>query len=173
MLPKPCSSWSKGISDTWYAQSSLCYPKHSCFRPLFSFQPVCNEDGDILGLFDITKVFHEAVDKVERSSTAPEKLYNALAGVQSELVNPLANPDPEPPYTGTRLVFRIHPSSHGTTLNCTSRIRWRLSSNDKTSSRGRKSVEGGTATPLVHPRPPPADHTLVRNLHLHLTRCQT
>lgn len=34
---------------------------------------------------DITKVFHEALDKVERSSSASEKLYSALAGVQSEL----------------------------------------------------------------------------------------
>jgi CBS domain-containing protein len=36
-------------------------------------------------LLDITKVFHEALNKVERSSSASEKLYNALAGVQSEL----------------------------------------------------------------------------------------
>lgn len=42
---------------------------------------------------DITKVFHEALDKVERSSSASEKLYSALAGVQSELGNGLgANP---------------------------------------------------------------------------------
>jgi signal-transduction protein with cAMP-binding, CBS, and nucleotidyltransferase domain len=34
---------------------------------------------------DITKVFHEALGKVERSSSASEKLYSALAGVQSEL----------------------------------------------------------------------------------------
>jgi CBS domain-containing protein len=34
---------------------------------------------------DITKVFHEALDKVERSSSASEKLYSALAGVQTEL----------------------------------------------------------------------------------------
>ena len=38
-----------------------------------------------MGLLDITKVFHEALEKVERSSTASEKLYSALAGVQSEL----------------------------------------------------------------------------------------
>jgi CBS domain-containing protein len=38
-----------------------------------------------VGLLDITKVFHEALDKVERSSSASEKLYSALAGVQSEL----------------------------------------------------------------------------------------
>lgn len=48
-------------------------------------QPVCNEDGNVVGLLDITKVFHEALDKVERSSSASEKLYSALAGVQSEL----------------------------------------------------------------------------------------
>ena len=48
-------------------------------------QPVCNEEGNVVGLLDITKVFHEALDKVERSSSASEKLYTALAGVQSEL----------------------------------------------------------------------------------------
>ena len=48
-------------------------------------QPVCNEDGNVVGLLDITKVFHEALDKVERGSSASEKLYSALAGVQSEL----------------------------------------------------------------------------------------
>jgi CBS domain-containing protein len=48
-------------------------------------KPVCNEEGNVVGLLDITKVFHEALDKVERSSSASEKLYSALAGVQSEL----------------------------------------------------------------------------------------
>ena len=38
-----------------------------------------------MGLLDITKVFHEALDKVERGSSASQKLYNALEGVQSEL----------------------------------------------------------------------------------------
>ncbi|KIM66965.1 hypothetical protein SCLCIDRAFT_1210423 [Scleroderma citrinum Foug A] len=51
----------------------------------FRHLPVCNEEGNVVGLLDITKVFHEALDKVERSSSASEKLYNALAGVQSEL----------------------------------------------------------------------------------------
>lgn len=42
---------------------------------------------------DITKVFHEALAKVERSSSASQKLYNALEGVQSELGGGLgANP---------------------------------------------------------------------------------
>lgn len=53
-------------------------------------QPVCNEEGNVVGLLDITKVFHEALDKVERSSSASEKLYSALAGVQSELGGGLA-----------------------------------------------------------------------------------
>jgi signal-transduction protein with cAMP-binding, CBS, and nucleotidyltransferase domain len=44
-------------------------------------------------LLDITKVFHEALAKVERSSSASEKLYNALAGVQTELgVGMASNP---------------------------------------------------------------------------------
>ena len=46
---------------------------------------MCNEEGNVVGLLDITRVFHEALDKVERSSSASEKLYSALAGVQSEL----------------------------------------------------------------------------------------
>jgi CBS domain-containing protein len=36
-------------------------------------------------LLDITKVFHEALAKVERGSTATSQLSAALAGVQSEL----------------------------------------------------------------------------------------
>jgi CBS domain-containing protein len=48
-------------------------------------QPVCNDDGDVVGLLDITKVFHEALAKVERGSTATSQLSAALAGVQSEL----------------------------------------------------------------------------------------
>ena len=54
--------------------------------------PICNEDGNVIGLLDIAKVFHEAVNKVERSSNASEKLYHALAGVQSELGGITSNP---------------------------------------------------------------------------------
>jgi hypothetical protein len=39
-------------------------------------------------------------------------------------------------------------------LDCTSQIRWRPSSSDRTSLRGRKSAVGGTATPWVHLHPP-------------------
>jgi hypothetical protein len=40
---------------------------------------------ECVGLLDITKVFHEALGKVERSSAASEQLFTAMAGVQSEL----------------------------------------------------------------------------------------
>jgi CBS domain-containing protein len=44
-----------------------------------------------MGLLDITKVFHEALDKVERGSSASLKLYHALEGVQTELGGGLAH----------------------------------------------------------------------------------
>ncbi|KAI0082253.1 CBS-domain-containing protein [Panus rudis PR-1116 ss-1] len=67
--------------DTTSATEALQLMVTRHFRHL----PVCNEEGNVVGLLDITKVFHEALDKVERSSSASEKLYSALAGVQSEL----------------------------------------------------------------------------------------
>ncbi|KIJ68736.1 hypothetical protein HYDPIDRAFT_24989 [Hydnomerulius pinastri MD-312] len=67
--------------DTTSATEALQLMVQRHFRHL----PVCNEDGNVVGLLDITKVFHEALNKVERSSSASEKLYTALAGVQSEL----------------------------------------------------------------------------------------
>jgi len=74
--------------DTTSATEALQLMVQRHFRHL----PVCNEDGNVVGLLDITKVFHEAVDKVERSSNASEKLYNALAGVQTELGGMSTNP---------------------------------------------------------------------------------
>ncbi|KAH9964470.1 CBS-domain-containing protein [Russula dissimulans] len=67
--------------DTTSATEALQLMVERHFRHL----PVCNEDGNVVGLLDITRVFHEALDKVERGSSASEKLYSALAGVQSEL----------------------------------------------------------------------------------------
>lgn len=67
--------------DTTSATEALQLMVQRHFRHL----PVCNEEGNVVGLLDITKVFHEALDKVERSSSASEKLYTALAGVQNEL----------------------------------------------------------------------------------------
>ncbi|KXN83562.1 hypothetical protein AN958_01127 [Leucoagaricus sp. SymC.cos] len=67
--------------DTTSATEALQLMVSRHFRHL----PVCNEDGNVVGLLDITKVFHEALDKVERSSAASEQLFTAMAGVQSEL----------------------------------------------------------------------------------------
>ncbi|KAG9314642.1 CBS-domain-containing protein [Chiua virens] len=75
--------------ETTSATEALLLMVQRHFRHL----PVCNEEGNVVGLLDITKVFHEALSKVERSSTASEKLYSALAGVQSELgPNMASNP---------------------------------------------------------------------------------
>ncbi|EJU00974.1 CBS-domain-containing protein [Dacryopinax primogenitus] len=75
--------------DTTSATDALQLMVSRGFRHL----PVCNEDGNVVGLLDITKVFHEALDKVERGSSASQKLYSALEGVQSELGDNIsANP---------------------------------------------------------------------------------
>ena len=50
----------------------------------FRHLPVCNEDGDVVGLLDIAKVFYEALEKLERAHGSSQKLYNALEGVQNE-----------------------------------------------------------------------------------------
>ncbi|KDQ12806.1 hypothetical protein BOTBODRAFT_112521 [Botryobasidium botryosum FD-172 SS1] len=72
--------------DTTSATEALQLMVTRGFRHL----PVCNEEGNVVGLLDITKVFHEALEKVERGSSASQKLYTALEGVQSELGGGLA-----------------------------------------------------------------------------------
>ncbi|KAG6911763.1 hypothetical protein DXG01_000009 [Tephrocybe rancida] len=74
--------------DTTSATEALQLMVSRHFRHL----PVCNEDGNVVGLLDITKVFHEALGKVERSSAASEQLFSAMAGVQSELGGVSSNP---------------------------------------------------------------------------------
>ncbi|KAF8203267.1 hypothetical protein BJ912DRAFT_1028900 [Pholiota molesta] len=74
--------------DTTSATEALELMVSKHFRHL----PVCNEDGNVVGLLDITKVFHEALGKVERSSAASEQLFTAMAGVQSELGAVGSNP---------------------------------------------------------------------------------
>ncbi|RDB29013.1 CBS domain-containing protein CBSCBSPB3 [Hypsizygus marmoreus] len=74
--------------DTTSATEALQLMVSRHFRHL----PVCNEDGNVVGLLDITKVFHEALGKVERSSVASEQLFSAMAGVQSELGSVGSNP---------------------------------------------------------------------------------
>ncbi|KAF9535546.1 hypothetical protein CPB83DRAFT_779613 [Crepidotus variabilis] len=73
--------------DTTSATEALQLMVSKHFRHL----PVCNEDGNVVGLLDITKVFHEALGKVERSSAASEQLFSAMAGVQSELGDGVAS----------------------------------------------------------------------------------
>ncbi|KAH8548329.1 hypothetical protein BGW37DRAFT_506785 [Umbelopsis sp. PMI_123] len=53
----------------------------------FRHLPVCNEEGDIFGLLDITKCLYEALDKMERAYGSSKKLYDALQGVEREWTN--------------------------------------------------------------------------------------
>ncbi|CAG8476463.1 12353_t:CDS:10 [Acaulospora colombiana] len=53
----------------------------------FRHLPVCNEDGDVVGLLDITKCLYEALDKMERAYGSSKKLYDALEGVEREWSN--------------------------------------------------------------------------------------
>ncbi|KAM0788004.1 hypothetical protein ACM66B_006204 [Microbotryomycetes sp. NB124-2] len=50
----------------------------------FRHLPVCNEDGDVVGLLDITKVFQESLEKLEKAYGSSQKLYNALEGAQEQ-----------------------------------------------------------------------------------------
>ncbi|GAA5964746.1 hypothetical protein JCM3765_002541 [Sporobolomyces pararoseus] len=50
----------------------------------FRHLPVCNEDGDVVGLLDITKVFHESLEKLEKAYGSSQKLYTALEGAQEQ-----------------------------------------------------------------------------------------
>ena len=58
----------------------------------FRHLPVCNEEGDVVGLLDIAKVFYEALEKLERAHGSSQKLYTALEGVQSEWGGKAAGP---------------------------------------------------------------------------------
>ncbi|KAI9245346.1 hypothetical protein BDA99DRAFT_447892 [Phascolomyces articulosus] len=53
----------------------------------FRHLPVCNEEGDIFGLLDITKCLYEALSKMERAYGSSRKLYDALEGVEREWAN--------------------------------------------------------------------------------------
>ena len=58
----------------------------------FRHLPVCNEEGDVVGLLDIAKLFYEALEKLERAHGSSQKLYTALEGVQSEWGGKAAGP---------------------------------------------------------------------------------
>ncbi|KAL1917595.1 uncharacterized protein VTP21DRAFT_3988 [Calcarisporiella thermophila] len=50
----------------------------------FRHLPVLNEDGDVVGLLDITKCLLQALERMDRAFGTSRKLYEALEGVQSE-----------------------------------------------------------------------------------------
>ncbi|CAO3660085.1 unnamed protein product [Rhizopus stolonifer] len=69
-------------SDT-SAQDALNLMVSRGFRHL----PVCNDDGDIYGLLDITKCIYETLHKMEKAYGSSRKLYDALEGVGREWTN--------------------------------------------------------------------------------------
>lgn len=58
----------------------------------FRHLPVCNEEGDVVGLLDIAKVFYEALEKLERAHGTSQDLYKALEGVENEWGGGMAGP---------------------------------------------------------------------------------
>ncbi|KAI8088954.1 uncharacterized protein BX664DRAFT_385529 [Halteromyces radiatus] len=75
MTPNPMC-----VTASTSAQDALNLMVSRGFRHL----PVCNEEGDIFGLLDITKCLYEALDKMERAYGSSRKLYDALEGVERE-----------------------------------------------------------------------------------------
>lgn len=55
----------------------------------FRHLPIMDENQDIAGVLDITKCFHEAMEKLERAYKSSRKLYDALEGVQIDGVQGL------------------------------------------------------------------------------------
>ncbi|KAL8278234.1 hypothetical protein RQP46_009407 [Phenoliferia psychrophenolica] len=60
----------------------------------FRHLPVCNEDGDVVGLLDITKVFNESLEKLEKAYGSSQKLYTALEGAQEQFGGDPTAPNP-------------------------------------------------------------------------------
>ncbi|WAQ90052.1 hypothetical protein PtA15_12A37 [Puccinia triticina] len=56
--------------------------------------PVCNDEGDMIGLLDITQVFYELLKKLERACCSSQKLYDPIEGVQSEFSNGMRGATP-------------------------------------------------------------------------------
>ncbi|RKP09698.1 hypothetical protein THASP1DRAFT_13935 [Thamnocephalis sphaerospora] len=50
----------------------------------FRHLPVCNDEGDVVGLLDITRCMYEALEKMERAYNSSRKLYEAVEGVERE-----------------------------------------------------------------------------------------
>ncbi|KAJ2485650.1 hypothetical protein EV174_001588 [Coemansia sp. RSA 2320] len=50
----------------------------------FRHLPVCNEEGDVVGLLDVIRCMYEALDKMERAHQSSKALYAAIEGVEKE-----------------------------------------------------------------------------------------
>ncbi|KAK9762688.1 hypothetical protein K7432_011334 [Basidiobolus ranarum] len=50
----------------------------------FRHLPICNDEGDVVALLDITKCLCEALDRMERAYGSSRKLYDALEGIEKE-----------------------------------------------------------------------------------------
>ncbi|KAJ2329441.1 hypothetical protein IWW51_000603 [Coemansia sp. RSA 2702] len=50
----------------------------------FRHLPVCNEEGDVVGLLDIIRCMYEALEKMERAHQSSKALYAAIEGVEKE-----------------------------------------------------------------------------------------
>ncbi|KAJ2159549.1 hypothetical protein GGF46_002958 [Coemansia sp. RSA 552] len=50
----------------------------------FRHLPVCNEEGDVVGLLDIIRCMYEALEKMERAHQSSKALYAAIEGVGKE-----------------------------------------------------------------------------------------
>ncbi|PVV00386.1 hypothetical protein BB560_002091 [Smittium megazygosporum] len=51
----------------------------------FRHLPICNEEGDVIGLLDVLKCMYDALDKMDRTYQTTQNLYTAFEGVQREL----------------------------------------------------------------------------------------
>ncbi|OAV93109.1 hypothetical protein PTTG_08048 [Puccinia triticina 1-1 BBBD Race 1] len=69
--------------DTTLATEALTTMVTRGFRHL----SVCHDEGDVIGLLDVTKVFPKLLEKLERACCSSEKLYDPIEGVQSEFGN--------------------------------------------------------------------------------------
>ncbi|KAJ1821423.1 hypothetical protein LPJ60_002628 [Coemansia sp. RSA 2675] len=50
----------------------------------FRHLPVCNDEGDVVGLLDVIRCMYEALEKMERAHQSSKALYAAIEGVEKE-----------------------------------------------------------------------------------------
>ncbi|ORX73239.1 CBS-domain-containing protein [Linderina pennispora] len=50
----------------------------------FRHLPVCNDEGDVVGLLDVIRCMYEALEKMERAYQSSKALYAAIEGVEKE-----------------------------------------------------------------------------------------